>query len=156
MIDQQSIIVVRPTFGDDLLCLQRGERAGDLFKVNQVNPLAPSGQWRLTALVQPWGWGYRQHYTLAEIADLELDRTTDWKRGDFCTYKNGNPRFTVRDIDHGTSRQWGTPSLRKLSRWPVQSVLDDLSWRRRNAQRMNQPAVDNVLAAIERHLEAHA
>lgn len=22
-------------------------------------------------------------------------------------YKNGNPQFTVRDLDHGTTREWG-------------------------------------------------
>lgn len=25
----------------------------------------------------------------------------------FSTYKNGNPRYTVRDLDHGTMREWG-------------------------------------------------
>lgn len=23
------------------------------------------------------------------------------------TYKNGNPQFTVKDVDHGTTRTWG-------------------------------------------------
>lgn len=25
----------------------------------------------------------------------------------FATYKNGNPRYTVRDFDYGTIREWG-------------------------------------------------
>lgn len=155
MSDTQSIIVIRPMYGDDLLCLQHGERAGHLFKVTMGNPLAPSGQWRLTSIVQPWGWGFRQRYTLAQIAALELDQVTNWQRGDFWTYQNGNPRFTVRDFDHGSNRQWGG-GIRKLSRWRVQSVLDNVAWYRQNAQRMNKPEADNTLAAIGRFLEAHA
>lgn len=155
MIEQQSIIVIRQMRGVDLLCLQRGERAGDLFRVEQINPLAPSCQWKLRGVVMPHGWGYRERLTLADIATLDLDQTCDWKRGDRWTYKNGNPRYTALDFDHGTNRQWGS-GIRKLSRWSVETLTADLKWRRVNAQRMNSPAVDNVLAAIERHLEAHA
>lgn len=34
-----------------------------------------------------------------------------WSAEDFETfqwcYKNGNPQWTVRDLDHGTTREWG-------------------------------------------------
>ena len=155
MIEQQSIIVIRQIRGVDLLCLQRGERAGDIFRIEQINPLAPSGQWKLRGIVQPWGFGYRDRVSLDGIAALDLDQTTDHKRGDRWTYKNGKPRYTALDFDHGTNRMWGG-GIRKLSRWTVESVTADLKWRRANARRMNAPAVDNILAAIERHLEAHA
>jgi hypothetical protein len=31
----------------------------------------------------------------------DIDTITDW------TYKNGKPRFTGIDVDHGTTRAWG-------------------------------------------------
>lgn len=30
-------------------------------------------------------------------------------------YKNGNPQFTVRDLDHGTTRTWGNTKYHGIS-----------------------------------------
>ena len=31
-------------------------------------------------------------------------------------YKNGNPRFTIRDLDHGTTRVWGNTKYHGVKR----------------------------------------
>lgn len=63
----------------------------------------PSGQWLFTALVDA-----NTGRTVATLAGLEnWYRTNTNPDRDAMLYKNGNPRYTVRDLDHGTARVWG-------------------------------------------------
>lgn len=58
----------------------------------------PSGQWKLLG-IKPC-YGNDGFIPLAQI-------TTGWLAANPLTYKNGNPRYTGVDVDHGTRREWG-------------------------------------------------
>ena len=66
-----------------------------------LKDFTPSGQWRMTGVVRTGpGWAYGTGFV--PLADLLAGLATwDWR------YKNGRPRWTVRDFDHGTTRIWG-------------------------------------------------
>lgn len=55
-----------------------------------------SGQWMLEGFIE------RNKYNLSwEITPDKALNITDWR------FKNGNPRYTVIDYDHGSTRRWG-------------------------------------------------
>src|ERR1700676_128102 len=58
-----------------------------------------SGQWKALALVRRCNFGTLETIPFAawrnRLADIQ------W------TFKNGKPRYTIRDLDHGTVREWG-------------------------------------------------
>jgi hypothetical protein len=59
----------------------------------------PSGQWKFLGL---------EHVKNNQF--VPYDRVIERLKSDpevFKTYKNGNPQWTVRDLDHGTTRVWG-------------------------------------------------
>jgi hypothetical protein len=60
-------------------------------------PFTPSDSWRLLGIRHVTR---RESYSLNEITP-ELVGSLPW------TYKNGNPQYTVVDLDHGTRRVWG-------------------------------------------------
>jgi hypothetical protein len=69
---------------------------------------APSGQWLFRGLVHRHrrhpgeGLNERAFIRPEDLrAMLASGVTPDWR------YKNGNPRFTVADYDHGAHREWG-------------------------------------------------
>jgi hypothetical protein len=72
----------------------------------QIN-LAPSGNWKALALIRYHGFGIAETIPFAKwperIAEL------NWR------YKNGKPRYHMRDLDHGTTREWGEPILQVYS-----------------------------------------
>ncbi len=41
------------------------------------------------------------------LAELFKGKIPDEIHGSSLHYKNGNPQWTVRDLDHGTIREWG-------------------------------------------------
>lgn len=60
----------------------------------------PSGDWKLLGLMPVRCW---QLYNMIPLRSI----TPEWiKTHDIC-YVNGNPRYTVVDVDHGTTRLWG-------------------------------------------------
>jgi hypothetical protein len=59
--------------------------------------LEPSGQWKLLGIKPCYGGGF---IPLANITQAWLDAHP-------LLYKNGNPRYTGVDLDHGTRREWG-------------------------------------------------
>lgn len=70
----------------------------------------PSGKWRFTALVDKSG------KTVATLDGLlEWYRANEQGDKDAMFYKNGNPRFTVQDIDHGTVRFWGNTACHGIA-----------------------------------------
>jgi hypothetical protein len=61
----------------------------------------PSGNWKMLGLSPARGWSFgKLAIPLARVfADEELRSN--------LLFKNGNPRYTVVDVDHGTQRCWG-------------------------------------------------
>lgn len=59
----------------------------------------PSGKWKALALVRRCNFGIVETIPFAEWS--KRLGSVQW------TYKNGKPRYTLRDLDHGTVREWG-------------------------------------------------
>jgi len=58
-----------------------------------------SGSWKFVGLVS-----VKSNYRIT-FADLSKETKPD------LLYKNGNPKYTVRDLDHGTTREWGNSQV---------------------------------------------
>ena len=78
---------------------------GNHYKVNDAGSIIrtdiknfePSGKWKLLGLSH-----VKRNYF---IPFKEITR--ELLNGFNPCWKNGNPQFTVRDLDHGTTREWG-------------------------------------------------
>lgn len=57
-----------------------------------------SGQWKAVALVRLCNFGVLEVIPFSKWAS-DLD-SIQW------LFKNGKPRYTLRDMDHGTMREW--------------------------------------------------
>ena len=74
---------------------------GDICKrANIKTAYTFSGKWKLLGI---------EHVKRNEFISFQVLKT--WTKQDFefftWCYKNGNPQWTVRDLDHGTTRTWG-------------------------------------------------
>lgn len=69
---------------------------GDIERTD-IPGFKPSGQWKMLGLV---GIGRKRYVPLERI-------TREWLAENALRFKNGKPRWTVRDLDHGTMREWG-------------------------------------------------
>lgn len=64
-----------------------------------------SGQWRITGAVERNNFGrVVRRYSLAEV--LEGADRIEWR------HKNGNQKTFITDYDHGSGREWVSPSYR--------------------------------------------
>lgn len=58
-------------------------------------------------------WMFKALMSVRGTTVATMDTLMDWYRDnehadkDFMFYKNGKPKFTVKDCDHGTVRVWG-------------------------------------------------
>lgn len=88
------------------------ERGGEYFNIlpdgcicrrtGYMKAEPPSGQWRIVGAVERNNFGnVTRRYTLAEI--LADPDAIPWR------WKNGAQRVFLRDFDHGTIREWGSP-----------------------------------------------
>ena len=70
----------------------------------------PSDAWRIVSAVERNNFGNAvRRWTLEQI--LADPGAIPWK------HKNGKPRVFLRDIDHGTLREWGGPAtVRKIGK----------------------------------------
>jgi hypothetical protein len=67
--------------------------------------MPPSGNWRIIGAVERNNFGRAvHHYTLADI--LTKGDAIPWQ------FKNGKQRTFIRDLDHGTVREWASPRHR--------------------------------------------
>jgi hypothetical protein len=78
---------------------------GDAYKINSSGFISklgvePSENWRMLGLMPVQCW---QLYNLIPLKEI----TPEWIETHGVLYKNGNPRYTVADIDYGTTRVWG-------------------------------------------------
>ncbi len=83
---------------------------GDTFRIAENGDIQrmdmpgfqPSGQWKMLGLRGIHAGRFTSRFVpLAEVPIL-LARES-------LMHKNGSPRFTVEDLDHGTQRTWGNP-----------------------------------------------
>jgi hypothetical protein len=72
---------------------------GEIIRLDMPG-FKPSAQWLLQGIEPVTGGASRF------IPRVALTRETIAALGDL-RYKNGNPRWTMRDLDHGTTRTWG-------------------------------------------------
>jgi hypothetical protein len=77
---------------------------GNYYEVHDNGDIArpgqkPSGQWKMIALVSV----VRNRPAFVPLASI----TREWLDAHPLMFKNGKPRYTVRDLDHGTTREWG-------------------------------------------------
>lgn len=67
--------------------------------------IPPSGQWRVIGAYEYNNFGHQtRRYSLAEI--LNSPESIPWQ------HKNGKQRVFIRDMDHGTVREWSSPNHR--------------------------------------------
>jgi hypothetical protein len=67
--------------------------------------MSPSDQWKMQGLVKRNNFGHVVCFVPFDSIACMI--------GEFqWTYKNGKPVWTVRDLDHGTTREWGSGVLR--------------------------------------------
>lgn len=69
---------------------------GDIVRTD-IPGFKPSGKWKMLGI---------QHVKMNIFIPLKL-LTPARVRKLTLLYKNGNPQYTVRDLDHGTTRSWG-------------------------------------------------
>lgn len=77
---------------------------GDIQRTDMQH--TPSGQWKLQGIEhvkQSW------FIPLSQLNELSVSRLN-------LLFKNGNPQFTVRDLDHGTTRVWGNTKYHGIKR----------------------------------------
>lgn len=70
---------------------------GEIFS----NIVTPSGNWKIKGI---------EHVRRAEFIPFQQITKEKIKSLDLL-YKNGNPQWTVRDWDHGTTRTWGNTKV---------------------------------------------
>lgn len=87
------MLYIRTKYGDEYHVT---EPEGNIIRLDQPG-FKPSGDWKLLGI---------QHVLRSQF--IPLNQLTD--RTLLCLplrYKNGNPQYTVRDLDHGSTRVWG-------------------------------------------------
>lgn len=75
---------------------------GATYQINEAgeisnNGLNPSGNWKIKGI---------EHVRRSEFIPFS-EMTKEKIESLDLLYKNGNPQWTVRDLDHGTVRTWG-------------------------------------------------
>lgn len=86
--------VLRTPYGDRYLIHDNGD-----IERTDIPGFVPSGQWKLLAIVSNMA-------NRSEVIPFNyLSRFLSLKPD--LLFKNGKPRYTVRDLDHGTMREWG-------------------------------------------------
>jgi hypothetical protein len=84
---------------------------GDRYEVNELGEIKSknlsdfSKSWKLQGIENVKSNEYIpfKELTKERVKELQL------------FYKNGNPRYTVRDLDHGTTRTWGNTKVHGIS-----------------------------------------
>src|SRR3954470_10686195 len=73
--------------------------SGNIIRLDQPG-FKPSGQWKLRGIVEA-----RYGRMIARFQGMAIFDWLDEKPE--LLFKNGNPRYTIADFDHGTNRTWG-------------------------------------------------
>lgn len=75
-----------------------------------IADFVPSEQWKLLGIRKAGGG------PLIPLSAI----TKEWLADNTLTFKNGNPRFTGVDLDHGTRREWGNTEYHGIKTITVQ------------------------------------
>src|SRR5436190_921639 len=75
---------------------------GDIERTD-IPSFQPSGSWKMLALVSAVP-NRREFIAFSRLSDF-LNTAPELR------FKNGKPRYTVRDLDHGTTREWGNTAV---------------------------------------------
>lgn len=88
---------------------------GDIQRTD-IEGFKPSGQWRLLGLVltHPFSTGF------VPLADI----TPEWLAAHPLKFKNGKPRYTGHDFDHGTRRTWGNTEYHGIASLELHGVAE--------------------------------
>jgi hypothetical protein len=96
---------------------------GDVYKIDadgniirtDIEGFQASGEWKLVGIEHVRS--YRRFVRAEHIAD--------WlKKSPQLLYKNGNPQWTIRDLDHGTIRSWGNTRYHGIRSIEVEPEYD--------------------------------
>lgn len=86
---------------------------GRTYRVNAQGQLirtdmefTPSDSWRFLGIKHV---KRNEYHVFAELTQSKIDSLD-------MTYKNGNPQYTVCDMDHGTKREWGNAQYHGIKR----------------------------------------
>jgi len=80
--------------------------AGQMIR-RDTTSFQPSGEWIFAGMVSVRRSGWEPDITRERLFEMT---TEELAKFDF-RYKNGNPKFTGSDIDHGTHRVWGNVNV---------------------------------------------
>ena len=72
---------------------------GNSYMIDSEGRINQSSQWIMLGLVKTNGGGQLE----IKFGDL----TAEWLQSHSLRFKNGHPRYTICDMDHGTRRIWG-------------------------------------------------
>lgn len=90
-------------YGDRYLIHDNGD-----IECTDIPGFKPSEEWQMVALVS--AVSNRRIYIAFDCLSDFLATTPDW------LFKNGKPRYTVRDFDHGTIGEWGNTTHHGVAR----------------------------------------
>jgi len=76
------------------------DQKGNFIQYNE-HRFEPDGTWRMVCLEELRPFGNIRHITFSLAWEMIELRKINFR------FKNGNPRYSVGDLDHGTRRIWG-------------------------------------------------
>lgn len=72
------------------------DKNGNIIRTD-IKDFEPSGDWKFV------GISHVKQNWIIPFEELTKERLNNLN----ILWKNGNPQWTVRDLDHGTTREWG-------------------------------------------------
>jgi len=100
--------------GTHYACLMRN---GNVVKYGQHRFPEDHSTWKIAGLERIKAFNNLEFIPLERIPEL-------LKSGEPLKFKNGKPRFTVRDVDHGTARVWCNWNIRGVSKLWISDTIE--------------------------------
>jgi hypothetical protein len=95
-MDEKIVLRIATKYGDYYDITE----SGNIIRLDQ-HGFKPSGQWKLRAIVMATGFRFSDPV-------VQFENIFDWlETKPALLFKNGNPRYTIADFDHGSNRVWG-------------------------------------------------
>lgn len=80
--------------------------SGDVVQYDKNYFAIPNESWRISGCAERMPFGRLRYYSLAQFIEMIKNKNNiRW------TFKSGKPRYTLRDIDHGTHRVHGNSDV---------------------------------------------
>jgi hypothetical protein len=90
--EASKMMLIRTPYGDTYKIHGNGD-----IERTDIRGFIPSGDWKMKGIEHV---KRRDFIPFERLKEMNLE-SFQW------TWKNGNPQWTVRDLDHGTTRTWG-------------------------------------------------